>query len=80
MPPEAAVNWLAHGGSSPELLSKMEEFFRELGKYNGKPYVHEALSIDELRRLFHDHGMDLLGPPLLGEWKVDEDGRVKHSA
>ena len=30
---------------------KMEEFFRELGKYNGKPYVHEALSIDEFRRL-----------------------------
>ena len=42
---------------------KMEEFFRELGKYNGKPYVHEALSIDVLRRLFHDHGMDLLPPP-----------------
>ena len=56
---------------------KMEEFFRELGNYNGKPYVHEALSIDELRRLFHDHGMDLLGPPLLGEWKVDKGGRVK---
>jgi DNA-binding transcriptional MerR regulator len=55
---------------------KMEEFFRELGKYNGKPYVHEALSIDELRRLFHDHGMDLLGPPLLGEWKVEDDGRI----
>jgi DNA-binding transcriptional MerR regulator/quercetin dioxygenase-like cupin family protein len=59
---------------------KMEEFFSELGKYNGKPYVHEALSIDELRRLFHDHGMDLLGPPLLGEWKVDEGGRVKRLA
>jgi DNA-binding transcriptional MerR regulator/quercetin dioxygenase-like cupin family protein len=54
---------------------KMEEFFRELGKYNGKPYVHEALLFDEFRRLFHDHGMDLLGPPLVGEWKV-EDGRI----
>jgi DNA-binding transcriptional MerR regulator len=59
---------------------KMEEFFRELGKYNGKPYVHEALSIDEFRRLFHDHGMDLLGPPLLGEWKVEEDGRITQIA
>src|SRR6202140_4646219 len=59
---------------------KMEEFFRELGKYNGKPYVHEALSIDEFRRLFHDHGMDLLGPPLIGKWKVEEGGRVKHTA
>jgi len=54
---------------------KMEEFFRELGKYNGKPYVHEALSFDEFCRLFHDHGMDLLGPPVVGEWNV-EDGRI----
>jgi DNA-binding transcriptional MerR regulator/quercetin dioxygenase-like cupin family protein len=59
---------------------KMEEFFRELGKYNGKPYVHEALSIDEFRRLFHNHGMDLLGPPLLGEWKVEVGRRVKLTA
>ncbi len=59
---------------------KMEEFFRELGKYDGKPYVHEALSIDEFGRLFHDHGMDLLGPPLSGEWKVEEDGRITRIA
>ena len=55
---------------------KMEEFFRELGKYNGKPRVHEALSFDELCRLFHDHGMDVLGPPLVGEWEIEEDGRI----
>jgi DNA-binding transcriptional MerR regulator len=59
---------------------KVEEFFRELGKYNGKPYVHEVLSIDEFRRLFHDHGMDLLGPPAVGEWKVDGDGRIIQTA
>src|SRR5439155_5768520 len=59
---------------------KMEEFFRELGKYKGKPYVHEVLSIDEFRQLFHDHGMVLLGPPLLGEWKVDKDGRIIQTA
>ena len=59
---------------------KMEEFFRELGTYHGKPYVHEALSIDEFRRLFHDHGMDLLGPPLIGEWKVDQRGRIIRTA
>jgi DNA-binding transcriptional MerR regulator len=59
---------------------RMEEFFRELGKYNGKPYVHEALLFDEFRRLFRDHGMDLLGPPLLGEWKVEEDGRIRQIA
>jgi uncharacterized cupin superfamily protein len=55
---------------------KMEEFFRELGKYV-KPQIHDVLTIDEFRRLFHDHGMDLLGPPLVGKWKVEKDGRVR---
>ena len=59
---------------------KMEEFFRELGKYDGKPYVHEVLSIDDFRRLFHGHGMDLLGPPLTGKWKVNEGGRITQTA
>jgi Cupin domain len=58
---------------------KMEEFFREVGKYKGKPKIHEAL-FDELCGLFHDHGRDLLGPPLTGKWKVDEGGRVIHTA
>jgi DNA-binding transcriptional MerR regulator/quercetin dioxygenase-like cupin family protein len=57
----------------------MEDFFRELGKYKG-PYVHEVLTVDEVRRLFQEHGMDLLGPPLLGEWKVGEDGRITQVA
>ena len=43
---------------------KMEEFFREVGKFN-KPQIHEALSFDEFCRLFHDHGMDL-NPGALG--------------
>ena len=30
----------------------------------------------ELCQLFLDHGMELLGPPLVGEWKVDVDGRI----
>ncbi len=46
---------------------RMEEFFRELGRYHGKPDVHEAVSFDELCRLFRDHGMDVAGPPLTGE-------------
>lgn len=45
----------------------MEEFFREIGKYDGNPAVHEALGLEGLRRLFTTHGMDLLGPPL--GWK-----------
>jgi DNA-binding transcriptional MerR regulator/quercetin dioxygenase-like cupin family protein len=54
---------------------KMEEFFRAVGKYDGKPYIHEALSIDEFRELFNEHGMQVLGPPLVGNWKV-ENGRI----
>jgi DNA-binding transcriptional MerR regulator/quercetin dioxygenase-like cupin family protein len=46
---------------------KMEEFFREVGKYNGKPAIHEALGIEGLHKLFDQYGMDLLGPPL--GWK-----------
>ena len=46
---------------------KMEQFFREVGKYDGKPAIHEALGVEGLRRLFGAYGMDLLGPPL--GWK-----------
>jgi hypothetical protein len=63
-----------------QLAGKMEEFFSEVGKYYGKPQIREALSFDEFCRLFHDHGMDLLGPLLVGEWKVDEDRRIIQTA
>ena len=53
---------------------QMEEFFRELGKYSGVP-VHEALSFDEFKHLFQEHGMEVVGPPLAGKWKV-EGGRI----
>jgi DNA-binding transcriptional MerR regulator/quercetin dioxygenase-like cupin family protein len=43
---------------------KMEEFFREVGKYDGKPAIHEALGLDGLRQFFDAYGIDLLGPPL----------------
>ncbi len=73
--------WACMSGTPGRIINvyqpagRMEEFVRELGKYNG-PYVHEVVSIDEFRRLFDDHGMDLLGPPLAGKWKVEEDGRI----
>jgi hypothetical protein len=54
---------------------RMEEFFREIGQYK-ESFVHEALSFDEFCRLFEDHGMKVMGPPLLGEWKVDEQRRI----
>jgi hypothetical protein len=39
--------------------------------------IHEALSFDEFRRLFLEHGMEVMGPGLGGEntWKV-EGGRI----
>jgi DNA-binding transcriptional MerR regulator/quercetin dioxygenase-like cupin family protein len=55
---------------------KMEEFFREVGKYDGKPAIHEALGLDGLRQFFDKYGMDLLGPPL--GW--DEDSSVARAA
>ncbi len=86
IPRKASHVWACVSGKPGKIINvyqpagKMEEFFRELGKYNGKPYVHEALSIHEFRQLFHDHGMDLLGPPLAGKWKVEEDGRISQIA
>ena len=74
--------WAAVNGKPAKILNvyqpavNIEEFFRELGKYHRGPLVHEALLFDEFCRLFHDHGMDLLGPPLVGEWKVEESGRM----
>jgi len=86
IPRKVSHVWACVSGKPGKIINvyqpagKMAEFFREVGKYNGKSYVHEALSIDEFRRLFHDHGMVLLGPPLLGEWKVDKDGRIIQTA
>jgi DNA-binding transcriptional MerR regulator len=55
---------------------KMEDFFREVGKYNGEPPIHEALSLKQMHELFDAHGMDLCGPPNQGEFRVDENGRI----
>jgi len=85
IPRKVPHGWAGLKGTPSKIINvyqpagKMEEVFRELGKYNAKPYVHESLSIDEFRLLFHNHGMDLVGPPLLGEWKV-EDGRITQIA
>ena len=59
---------------------KIEEFFREVGKFNGKPNIYEVLSLDHFQQLFHAHGMEMLGPPLRGEWKVDQQGRILRTA
>ena len=45
---------------------KMEELFREVGKF-GTPPIHEVLGLDGLHQHFHAQGMDLLGPLLVVE-------------
>jgi DNA-binding transcriptional MerR regulator len=52
---------------------RMEEFYREVGRFNDPP-IHEALSFDEFCRLFEEHGMELVGPAPPG-WSI-EDGRI----
>jgi len=81
LPRKVAHVWAAAGEPGKIITvyqpaGKMEEFFRELGKYSKPPYVHEVLSCEGLSHLFRDHGMEMVGPPLLGEWKVEEDGRI----
>jgi len=47
----------------------MEDFFREVAKYDGKskPIFHEAMDIEQMHQFFKTYGMDLLGPPL--DWE-----------
>ncbi len=86
LPRDVAHVWACVSGEPGKIINvyqpagKVEEFFRQLGKYQGRPYVHEALSFDEFKHLYHDHGMEVVGPPMLGKWKVDENGRIRHLA
>jgi DNA-binding transcriptional MerR regulator/quercetin dioxygenase-like cupin family protein len=52
---------------------RIEKFFREVGRFDDPP-IHEALSFEEFRRLFQEHGLQLVGPPPEG-WSV-EQGRI----
>jgi DNA-binding transcriptional MerR regulator len=69
IPRKVAHVWGSAGGKPGKVINvyqparKMEEFFREVGKFSASP-IHAALSLEELHRFFDAHGMDLLGPPL----------------
>ncbi len=82
LPRKVPHAWSSIGGKPGTVIDvyqpagRMEEFFRELGKYRNRPWVHEVLTLPELKQLFREHGMDVAGPPLTGEWKVDEEGRM----
>jgi DNA-binding transcriptional MerR regulator len=80
VPRQTVYAWISTNGRPATIVDvyqpagRMEDFFREVAKYSG-PLIHEVLSLDEFRSLFREHGMDVVGPPLAGEWKV-ESGRI----
>jgi len=69
LPRKVAHAWSCIGSRPGKIINiyqpagKMEEFFREVGKFRTPP-IHEALSLDEMHHFFDAHGMELLGPPL----------------
>ena len=65
--PRTVAHWWAAVGTGPATVleayqpaGRLEEFFREVGRYT-EPRIHEVLSVQELLRLFDAHGMRLLG-------------------
>ncbi len=81
IPRQTSFAWASTTGGPARILDvyqpagRMEDFFREVGKYNNGTPIHEALSFDDFCRLFNEHGMKVTGPPIVGDWKV-EDGRM----
>ena len=69
IPRTVAHAWASRGEGPATVLEvyqpagRLEQFFREVGRYTDPP-IHEALSVDEMKRLFDAHGMRLLGPGL----------------
>jgi DNA-binding transcriptional MerR regulator/quercetin dioxygenase-like cupin family protein len=82
IPRKVAHGWSSTSGEPGRIIDTyqpagtMEEFFREVGKYDGSPAIHEALTFAQLYGLFRDHGMDLIGSRHPEEWKLNEDGRI----
>ena len=71
--PRTVAHWWASAGEGPATVleayqpaGRLEQFFREVGRYTDPP-LHVALSVEEMVRLFDAHGMCLLGPGLGGE-------------
>ena len=86
LPRNIRHGWFCVDGKPGKIINvyqpagKMEQFFREIGKYQGGMKIHEALSMEEFSKLFTDHGMDMVGPPLVGEWEVDDEGGITQLA
>lgn len=82
LPRKISHAWASADGKPVRIIDvyqpagRIEDFFRQLGAYNSGTLVHEAMLFDQFSRFFQEHGMDLTGPPLTGEWKVEENGRM----
>jgi len=83
VPRQTACAWASMPGRPARIVDvyqpagQMEEFFRELAKFNSGPPVHEVLSLDEFRSLFDQHGMEVAGPPLVADWKIEDGGMAR---
>lgn len=81
IPREVPHIWGPSNGSGKVInvyqpAGKMENFFREVGKFSGAPAIHEAMSLQELKQLFEDHGMRLLRQPPECPFEVNAAGRI----
>lgn len=69
VPRTVAHAWASRGEGPATVLEvyqpagRLEQFFREVGRFTDPP-IHEALSVEEMKRLFDAYGMRLLGPGL----------------
>jgi len=85
LPRKVAHGWTLVGNPLGKVLNtyqpagKMEDFFREVGRFRTPP-IHEVLGIEGLATLFKTHGMELTGAPLSGKWSVDSEGRITQIA
>jgi DNA-binding transcriptional MerR regulator len=90
IPRKTAHIWTCMSGRPAKIINvyqpagKMEDFFREVSTFKNLPTREDVINktyteeqVQALDRLLSDHGMDLLGPPLL---EVDENGRITQIA
>ena len=90
IPRKTAHLWTCMDGRRAKIINmyqpagKMEQFFREVSTFTNLPTREDVINktyteeqVQALHRLFHDHGMELLGPPLL---EVDDHGRITEIA
>jgi DNA-binding transcriptional MerR regulator/quercetin dioxygenase-like cupin family protein len=82
VPPRVGHSWAALNNEPCRILNiyqpagTIEKFFRKIGAYETSTQLHQNVPFEQLCALFNEHGMDIVGPPVVGEWTIDEEGRV----